>query len=110
MNEGTAIEIAKQKMRELGICENDYIFRYRHLRIDPLEKRILKGENNLFILISPSYYVKITSKAGEYNMLDTGINEMQHVHRGLITVENLSEKQLDVRFIQIIPLEKRKNK
>ena len=46
MNEGTAIEIAEGKMRELGVGE-DYILRYRHLRLDPKEKRKLKGENHL---------------------------------------------------------------
>ena len=103
MNEGTAIEIAESKMRELGVGE-DYILRYRHLRLDPKEKRKLRGENHLYILISPEHEIKVASKAGIYDLSDTGINEIQYIHRGLILVENLVKMRVDVRFIQVIPV------
>jgi len=109
VNEGTAIEVAKSKMKELGVGEN-YIIRYRHLRLDSQEKRRIKGENHLYILIQPTYWIKVKSKAGIYNMSDNGINELQHIHRGLIEVENPSRRRLDAKFIQVIPLQKKLDK
>ena len=106
MNEGTAVEIAKGKMKELGVGEN-YILRYRHFRLDPLEKLTIKGRNELFIFIYPFYNITIESKMGLYDLEDEGLNELQHVHRGTITVTNKSKVRLDAKFIQAIPLEKR---
>jgi len=102
MTEGVAIEIAKVQMRELGIREA-YTIRYRHLRIDPQTKRTIKGENHFFYLIDPAANVKIESKAGIYDMNDFAVNEQQHVHRGIIKLENTGEEISDVKFIQIIP-------
>lgn len=106
MNEGTAIEIAQSKMKELGVGEN-YIIRYRHIRLDPQEKKGLKGENHLYILIKPDDLVKVKSKTGIYDMSDAGINEMQHLHSGLIEIENGSKGRIDVKFLQVIPLQKK---
>lgn len=105
MNEGTAIEIAKGKMKELGIGD-DYIIRYRHLRLDPKEERIIKGGNELFIFIYPYYNITIESKLGIYDLEDEGLNELQHVHRGTVIITNKSNIRLDAKFIQVIPLEK----
>lgn len=107
MNEGTAIELARRKMKEMGVGKK-YILRYRHFRLSPSEKITIRGENHLFILIDPPYRIKVKSKAGIYNMVDQGINELQHIHRGLIVVENPISRTLDTRFIQVIPLHKRK--
>lgn len=103
MNEGTAITIAEHKMKELGVGEN-YILRYRHFRLDPNEVREIKGENHLYILTYPFYNIKVSSKAGVYDLEDDGINELQHVHRGIIKIENKSNVRLDVKFIQAIPM------
>ena len=109
MNEGTAIEIAERKMSEMGVGDN-YILRYRHLRLDPLEKQKIKAENHLYILIRPSKSIKVASKAGIYDMIDSGINELQYTHRGLILIENLVKARVDVKFIQVIPKQKLKTK
>ena len=106
MEEGTGIAIAKNKMKELGIAECDYILRYRHFRLDPNEKREIKGDNHYFILIYPYFNVKLESKMGIYDMEDDGVNELQHLHSGLIKIENQSRIRLDVKFIQVIPVEK----
>ena len=108
MNEGTAIELAKYKMKELGVGKK-YILRYRHFRLDADETKEIKGENHLYILITASYWVQEKSKAGIYNRRDTGINEHQHVHRGLIELKNQGRWSSEIRFIQVIPILK-KNK
>lgn len=107
MNEGTAIEIARYKMCELGI--DNYVLRYRHLNLKETEKRIIKAENHLFIFIDPQIDIKIESKAGVYDLKDKTNQEQQHVHRGIITVTNQSASQNNARFIQVIPKEKTKS-
>ncbi|MBD3638159.1 MAG: hypothetical protein HUJ25_12475 [Crocinitomicaceae bacterium] len=102
MREGTAIEIAKFKMKELGVGKK-YILRYRHFVLDGLEKKQIRAENHLFILIGENAEIKIESKAGIFHLDEMTINEQQHVHRGLIKLENLSKRTLSVRFIQVIP-------
>ena len=103
MNEGTAIEIAKFKMKELGVGRK-YLLRYRHFHLDLKEKREIKGENHLFILVSNGRGFKVESKAGIFNLMDNGVNEQQHVHRGLIQIENTSRRRIEIKFIQVIPL------
>ena len=103
MTEGLAIEIAKQKMQQLGNGK-EYLFHLRHLQISPLTQVKLKAQNELFILIKPPDDVKVYSKAGIYNMMDTDINEMQYVHRGLTTVFNQHKQDhLHVKFLQVTP-------
>ena len=101
MTEGTALDFAKSKMNELGV--EDYRLRYRHIIFKGREKKILKGENQLFIFIQSYGQVKITSKAGIYDRTDAAINEMQYIHTGLIEIENNSTRQTEVRMIQVIP-------
>ena len=102
MNEGTAIEMAREKMKELRV--KDYILRYRHIRLDGKEKRVIKAENEIYVLTYPFYNLKLQSKAGIYDLADDGLNELQHVHRGILELENQSNVRLDVKFVQAIPL------
>lgn len=103
MTEGLAIEIAKQMMQEQGVGDQ-YIFRFHHYQIAPLRKLEIKGHNELIILIRPDQQLKAYSKAGIYNLLDTRINEMQYLHRGIVTLINQSkEMQLQVKLLQVIP-------
>ncbi|MBD3637201.1 MAG: hypothetical protein HUJ25_07620 [Crocinitomicaceae bacterium] len=103
MREGTAIEIAKFKMKELGVGKR-YILRYRHFVLDSLEKKQIKAENNLYILIAENAEIKIESKTGVFDLKDEGINEQQHIHRGLINLENFDKQIQAIRFIQVIPI------
>jgi len=109
MNEGTAIEIARLKMKEQGVNEN-YIIRYRHFRLDPNEVLKLKAENQLFIMVKPTYWLRVASIMGIYNQRDAGINENQHIHKGLIEMKNNGRYRIDAKFIQVIPLLKQPNK
>lgn len=103
MTEGLAIEIAKQMMQEQGVGDQ-YIYRYRHFQLAPLGKIEMKGHNELIILIRPDDQVKAYSKAGIYNVQDTRINEMQYLHRGVVTIINQSkELHLQVKVLQVIP-------
>ncbi|MCH2216323.1 MAG: hypothetical protein MK086_14245 [Flavobacteriales bacterium] len=95
-------------MKELGLAEEDYIIRYRHFRLDPEEKREIKGDNHYYFFIYPYYNIRVESKTGLYDMDDDGVNEMQHYHTGLIKLENQSKNRMDAKFIQIVPLEMRR--
>lgn len=106
MTEGTAIEFAEQKMRELGFGSN-YLIRYRHYRLDQNEKRIIKGENHHFFLIGDPEVIKVKSRMGIFDLNDPGINELQHHHSGRIQIENLETETVSVRFIQAIPQQKK---
>ena len=105
MTEGTALDFAENKMKEWGV--ENYLLRYRHLFFNPLEKKTLKSENQLLIFIQPYGQVIITSKSGTYNSRDIGINEMQYIHTGIIQIENMSTRRADMRFIQVIPTDKK---
>lgn len=101
MDEGTAIKFGEIKMREQAI--ENYLMVYRHLRVDRLETLEINAGNDIYILTYPYYNVRVESKAGIYDTKDEGLNEMQHIHRGIITIQNQSTIILDVKFIQIIP-------
>ncbi|MBI3136048.1 MAG: hypothetical protein HYZ14_15330 [Bacteroidetes bacterium] len=102
MTEALAIEMAWSQMLELGVSDS-YLLRYRHLRIGSQKKRTLRAENQFFYLLEMPLTVTIKSKAGIFNMKDSGVSEQQHVHRGIITLENTGEEISDVRFLQVIP-------
>jgi hypothetical protein len=104
MEEGTAIAVAKGKMKEIGIGD-EFILRYRHFRLDPQETRVVKADNQYFILIYPYFNVKVKSKRGLYDMDDDGINELSHLHSGSIEITNQTNVRMDAKFLQVIPLE-----
>lgn len=105
MNEGTAIDLAEKRMAQTGIT--DFLIRYRHLQIAPLATVEIEGDNQFFFLIQPNSYIKVTSKAGVFNIQNNAINEMQYEHRGKIKVTNLyGNRYLHAKFIQVIPITK----
>lgn len=104
MTEGTAIEFARIKMKELGVGLN-YTLRYRELQISPFRKVELNASNELIILIKPNYYLKAFSKSGILNHRDHLINEQQYIHRGITVLINENEKNpIHVKLLQVIPL------
>lgn len=107
MEEGTAIAVAKGKMKEIGIGD-EYILRYRHFRLDAEETRTVKADNQYFILINSESQVKVKSKRGLYDMEDDGINELSHLHSGKIEITNQTNLRTDAKFLQVIPLESKK--
>jgi hypothetical protein len=103
MNTGLAIELAEQLIEELG-HHNGYLMRFRHFQIPPQSKIELNGQNEVLILIEPSFATKMYSKSGMFNQLDKGIKEMQYIHRGITTIINQSKDSfLQVKVLQIIP-------
>ena len=101
MTEGTALDFAESRMKEMGV--ENYILRYRHVLFLGSEKKIFKSENQLLIFIQPYGQVNIISKSGIYNRNDAAINEMQYIHSGIIEVTNNSSNRTEMRFIQVIP-------
>ncbi len=103
MTEGMATEVAEEKMRDLGLKRKHYLLRYKHLRIDGKESRVLKGANDLFIVIDVPKGIKVQSKTGVYDLADIGITEMQHVHSGSTTITNITAGFIDIKMLQVIP-------
>lgn len=103
MTESLATEIARAKMHELGIT--NYLFRYRHFKLQPLAKLELKDHNDTFILLVPDPEIRVFSHSGIYDLKAGFITEMQYVFRGRITVENLSKQlPVQVKFLQVIAI------
>ncbi len=104
MNEGTAIELARVTMKELGVG-TAYTIRYRELQIPSFRKVELKASNELIILINPSIYLKAYSKSGIHNRRDDLINEQQYIHRGTTRLINENgQRSIHVKLLQVIPL------
>ena len=103
MTEGMAIEIARFKMQEKGIG-TAYVLRYRHLLLTSQEKRVFKDRNDVFIIIEPDKYLRVSSQAGILDFLNQGINELQYVHTGIVTLENRDTKRgIYAKILQVIP-------
>ncbi len=103
MTEGLAIEIACAKMQELGVGKN-YLLRYRHFQLQGSASMSLKANNDLFILLTPDVDTRVFSRTGIFDLKDPAISEMQYIHSGNITVENLNIKfAIQVKFLQVIP-------
>jgi len=103
MTEGLAREIAEEKMRNAGLKRKHYLLRFRHLRMGGNTSRTLKAANDLFFLIDVPKGITVKSKAGIYDLVDTGITEMQHVHRGSTSLKNTTGNSMDLTLLQVIP-------
>lgn len=105
MNEITAIEIAKSKMKEQNV--KDYVLRFRHLRLDSQEVREISAENELFIMLERMPFFRVKSKAGIFDLQDTALREIQHVHTGKITITNTIAQSMIMMFLHVIPKQKK---
>ncbi len=102
MNTEFALDYIPRRMMEMGFS-NGYITRYRHFQLEANENLNIDASNEYYFLINPNDKVEVKSKAGSYNINDTGINELQYEHRGKIKVSNLSTNNQFILFIQVIP-------
>lgn len=89
-------------MCELGYGSS-YTIRFRHLVLQPSEKREVQAQNQLMILIEPYCDVKIESDTGVFDLSEDLVNELQYEHSGALKVTNHSFFISHIRFIQIIP-------
>ncbi len=101
MREGTAIEIAESKMKELGIEE--YLMRFRHFKIAAKTELTIKAGRQWYFLIEPEAAILVESKRGIFNMESAAVNEIEYSHSGNIKISNHTDFLTDVKFIQIIP-------
>jgi hypothetical protein len=106
MTEGLAIEIAKQIMKEQGVGES-YLLRFRHFQIQPSKQVKIKSPYKS-ILLTPDIDTRMSSRTGLFDQRDAGNAEMQYVHSGLITIDNLNVKlPIQVKILQVIPILKK---
>lgn len=89
-------------MCELGYGSH-YTIRFRHLVMQPWEKREIAAQNQLVILIEPYCDIRIESDAGIFDLSEDLSNELQYEHSGQLKVINHSMFINHIRFIQVIP-------
>ena len=97
-----ALEYLCKRTGELGIGSN-YVLRFRHLRLQPGEKKIIPAFGQLVILVEPADDVRVESNVGLFDLSEDLTNELQYEHQGEILVSNLSAVSNHLRFIQVIP-------
>lgn len=102
-----ALEYIPRRMQELGYGNNYYI-RFRHLVLQPGEKQEISAFNQLYILVNETDDVNITSETGTFDLSLRNANEMQYEHQGVIKIYNNSRDLNHLRFIQVIPKNKKK--
>jgi hypothetical protein len=97
-------------MKELGHGEN-YLTRYRHVRVEDKTTVQLKANNQLLLFITPEdLNVVIKSPRGQFNLTDYSINEQQHEHSGIVEIANNTGQNIYALFIQVIPQNNSKKK
>ncbi|MBI3239598.1 MAG: hypothetical protein HYZ43_12295 [Flavobacteriia bacterium] len=102
MTEALALEVLKSKIQELD-SKRSYYIRYRHFQLSAGKIKLLKAPNQLFALVNADAELRCFSNLGIYDLKDATISEMQYLHSGLITIQNLSLKAtIQVKFIQAI--------
>jgi hypothetical protein len=90
-------------MKEMGYGK-DYLIRFRHVLLKLNEVREITAYNQIFLLIEPVHDIRIESDVGLFDLTEDHANEMQYEHRGRIIISNLSMSQVNVRFLQAIPI------
>ena len=108
MNIAFALDYIPRRMQELGHGDN-YVTRYRHVRVEDKETITIKAQNQFLLFISPEVInLRIKSPRGYFNLTDYTINEQQHEHSGNVEVHNDTGQNVYVLFIQVIPKNKSK--
>ena len=96
-----AIAYMDRRMLEWGIEE--YHLRFRHLRLQPSEQRIVLAYGHLFLLVDPPADIRVASDVGVYDPGDAGAAELQYEHQGMIHIANNATTANQLLFIQVIP-------
>ncbi len=109
MNIAFALDSIPRRMQELGYGEN-YLTRYRHVRVIDKSNITIKAHNQLWMFIQPEAGITVTSERGVFNLANAKINEQQHEHSGLIKVANDTGALAFVVFIQVIPKNKKQHR
>jgi hypothetical protein len=104
-----ALEYIPRRMRELGYGD-DYSLRFAHLVLQPNEVVNVEASCQFFILVEEPANISVESEMGIFNLALTTTNEQQYEHQGQVTVTNLAGAVNNVRFIQVIPKNNRKEK
>ena len=103
MNIAFALDYIPRRMKELGYGDN-YLTRYRHVRVEVKQTVQIKAHNQLLFFISPEENnLNIKSRRGVYNLTDYTINEQQHEHSGVVEINNNTGQNIYALFIQVIP-------
>jgi hypothetical protein len=102
-----ALDYIPRRMRELGFGDC-YSTRLRQIQLDASSTFVIDADNEFFIFIEGDPNLTIKSKFGTYDVNDTLLNELQHEHRGKISVVNPNDVSAMVTFIQVIPHHQKK--
>lgn len=103
MTSDLALDYIARRMKEMGYSK-DYLIRFRHVLLKLGEIREITAYNQIFLLIEPVHDIRIESDVGLFDLSEDHANEMQYEHRGRIKITNLSISQVNIRFLQAIPI------
>src|ERR1035437_3453404 len=101
-----ALEYIPRRMQELGY-KHDYYIRFRHLVLQPNEEQTIDAFNQFFYLIEEAENVRVESETGIFDLSEKNTNEMQYEHQSKIYITNYFPGINHLRFIQVIPKNKR---
>ena len=107
MTVNLALEYIPRRMRELGY-HRDYYIRFRHLVLQPGEEQTIDADNQFYYLIEEAENVRVESETGIFDLSESSTNEMQYEHQSKIQITNYLSGINHLRFIQVIPKNKRK--
>jgi len=101
-----ALEYIPRRMEELGIG-NHYHLRFRHFVLQPGEQLEVPAFNQFFILVEEANDVSVASELGVFDLSLNNANEMLYEHQGQIKIQNYASGINHLRFIQVIPRQKK---
>ena len=107
MTVNLALEYIPRRMEELGY-HKDYYIRFRHLVLQPSEVQTIDADNQFYYLIEEAENVRVESETGIFDLSEKNTNEMQYEHQSKIQITNYLSGINHLRFIQVIPKNKRK--
>ena len=103
-----ALEYIPRRMRELGHGKN-YSLRFRHFVLQAQEQREISAFNQLLILVDEASDVSVVSEFGIFDLSLNNVNEMIYEHQGNVKITNYLSGLNHIRFIQVIPGNKKQN-
>lgn len=100
MTESFILDYIPKRMNQLD-CQKWHV-QYRDLALKALSKIEIPAFNELWFLVGEPIGIWIDSDYGVYDGSQINTHENAHEHRGLIIIENKSDQDMRIKFIQTI--------
>jgi len=100
MSEEFIIQYIPQRVRQLGFSE--YHLNYRDLLVEKCTSMNIPAYNELYFIIDDPDEMIVESDYGVYDSTDCPVDDNIHQHRGEIVIQNKSNKDRRIKFIQVL--------